>query len=106
MKYAANRDRGEKAIIQALRKAGALVLPLNLSRAGVPDLLVSYRQTLFLLEVKSPIGRRGGSAHVSQMLRDKQAEFHQLWKPHCQVVRSPLEALCSINAISPEELSP
>lgn len=50
MKQAARRDANEDSIVDALRARGACVA--KLSGDGLPDLLVSYRGVLSLLEVK------------------------------------------------------
>jgi hypothetical protein len=54
----ANRvDNNQQEIIDALRAAGATVQPLNAVKCGCPDLLVGYRGTNYLIEVKSKGGR-------------------------------------------------
>lgn len=102
-RYAANRDRGEAAIVAALRAVGARVLQLNEGRAGVPDLLVGFGSRLTLLEVKDPIGPQGGSKRDGQTLSQAQIAFHRIWMGYCEVVRSPEEALLAIHAISKED---
>ena len=103
-RYAANRDRGEADIVVALRKAGARVLPMSFdTRAGVPDLLVAFRGRLLMLEVKDEIGAKGGTSRDGQQLSRAQVEFHREWQPHCDVVRSPIEALQAIGAVKIEE---
>lgn len=52
---ARKRDANERPIVDALRKVGALVI--RISEKGAPDLLVLYRQRVFLIEVKAPKGR-------------------------------------------------
>lgn len=49
-RYSARRDANEAPIVRCLRKCGALVQPLSIT--GLPDLLVSYRGKVLLLEVK------------------------------------------------------
>ncbi len=49
------RDLTEPAIVQALRKAGALVI--RISEKGAPDLLCFYRGKVVLLECKSRLGQ-------------------------------------------------
>ena len=55
MRRAARIDENQPEIIHALRKAGAAVTPLHRVGGGVSDLLVSWRQRWFLLEVKNPL---------------------------------------------------
>ena len=51
-RWDARRDKNEAAIFAALRKAGALVLPLDKF-----DALVLYRQRLTMIDVKVANGR-------------------------------------------------
>jgi hypothetical protein len=50
------RDANEPAIVEYLQRAGCVVC--RISSKGVPDLLVGYRGTWLLLEVKMPKGRK------------------------------------------------
>ncbi len=52
---ARKRDANEPAIVKALRQVGAQVV--RISERGAPDLLVLWRGDLFVLEVKSRLGR-------------------------------------------------
>jgi len=97
MRRAANRDKGEAAIIAALRKAGCSVLPLSM--ADVPDLLVGVRGACFLLEVKAPLGPRGGTSADGQQLRAGQVAWHRAWRGHVDVVRTPIEALVAVGLV-------
>jgi len=49
------RDANEPQIVKALRKLGAQVI--RISEKGAPDLLVLWRGDLFVMEVKSRLGR-------------------------------------------------
>lgn len=60
MRYAARVDENQAEVVAALRKIGAVVTPLHRVGQGVADLLVSFRQRWFLLEVKD--GRKPPSA--------------------------------------------
>ena len=51
-RHNARRDENEPLIVEALRKAGALVDRID--GTGVPDLLVGYQERWALLEVKVP----------------------------------------------------
>jgi hypothetical protein len=95
----ARRDPGEVAIVQALEDAGASVT--RISGDGVPDLLVGYDAETYLLEVKAPLGPRGGKTRDGQRLKPSQENWKQAWRgapPH--VVRSPQEALEAIGAVA------
>lgn len=52
MRRAARVDANQAEIVQALRKLGAAVTAIHMVGKGVSDLLVSYRQKWFVLEVK------------------------------------------------------
>lgn len=89
-------DQNQAAIVEALRKAGAVVYAIcgANGRPGVPDLLVAARKQTWLLEVKRPLGPKGGQDGVR--LKPEQEEFARLWVLNggpIAVVRSPEEAL-------------
>lgn len=72
MRRAAKIDAAQPGIVQALRAAGAWVLPLN----AEIDLLVGFRGRWHLLEVKSgekQSRRKGGTAERQEGYR-RQAE--------------------------------
>lgn len=75
------RDANEPAIIAALETADYSVV--QLSDAGIPDLLVGNNHINVLMEVKSDTGR----------LTDAQKAFFDSWKGQKAVVRSAEEAL-------------
>ena len=89
MRRAAKTDTNQKPIVAALRGVGATVRPLHAVGRGVPDLLVGFRGTNYLLEVK---GRRG-------RLTADQVTFFDEWRGAAQVVRSVDDALRVIGAI-------
>lgn len=67
MRRAARVDENQKAIVQALRDAGAYVWII-----GLPvDLLVGYKNWTFLMEIKTTSKKR---------LTPLQADFFQNWK--------------------------
>jgi hypothetical protein len=80
-RYAARRDANEAIIIEALRTVGATVI--RLSETGVCDLLVGYRGSNYLIEIKMEKGK----------LTDEQFSFFQTWRGQCDVARTPQEAL-------------
>lgn len=105
MKYAKARDANEPTIVRALEAAGATVT--RLSDAGVPDLLVGFRNETYTLEVKLPLGARGGKAHHREHEGGKgdmtkaQVEWWSRWKGRPPaVVRDAMEALREIGAVT------
>ena len=94
---AARRDQGEAAIVNALRKVGAVVR--HVSAEGLPDLLVGHGGRWLWLEVKQPLGSRGGKSKDGQRLQPAQALFFAealLNGLPAHVVRSPEQALAVI----------
>lgn len=83
MRRAAKRDSAEPGIVEALVGVGCTVVKLN--DPDVADLLVYYRDTLHLLEVKT------GNAQQSEGQK-KFAETVPV-----KVVRTPADALAAIN---------
>jgi hypothetical protein len=103
---AARRDNAESPIVEALRSVGASVTFVSVP--GVPDLLVGYQGRTLLLEVKEPLGPKGGnrgrgtgaarlSAGGDGTLSAEQLAWWAEWKGSPPViVRTPAEALKAI----------
>lgn len=97
MRRAAKRDANESAIVAALEAVGATVTRIN--AGGVPDLLVGHRGRTYLLEVKAPLGPRGGIGDGH--LTDEQEEWWETWRGGRPViVRTPAEALAAIGVMA------
>ena len=87
-RHAKRRDANEGEVIEALEAVGAVVYRLD----RPVDLLVDFRKTWFVLEVKRPEGTVG----------DHQREFMATCRARgvpAAIVRSADEALCAIGAI-------
>jgi hypothetical protein len=69
-KYLAKVDGNQAAITGALRQAGCLVQTTHTIGRGFPDLLVSHRGVLALLEVKVPGGK----------LTPDEVQWHAKWQ--------------------------
>lgn len=98
MKYRghdAQRDANEPGIVDTLLAVGASVRRSN-DGDGFPDLVVGFRGVNYLIEVKLPLGPRGGEAHSK--LNDDQAEFFRGWRGQRAIARHPREALDIIGA--------
>jgi hypothetical protein len=89
MRRAARVDRNQAAIVEQLRGVGASVESLARVGAGVPDLLVGFRERTYLLEIKTDRGA----------LTDDQRAWLARWRGQAAVVRSADEALKAIGAL-------
>lgn len=91
---AANKDRNQGPIVETLRGVGAFVFDASGIGGGFPDLLVSFRQDVYLIEIKNPeswYGKKGMS--------DSQKRFcEQLRGFPIHVATTPDEALRIIGA--------
>ena len=103
MKFAKRRDANEKLIVDALVAYGCSVTRLN--EHGVPDLLVGLRGKTWLIEVKMPLGARGGLPERREHEGGKgdmtaaQVKWWAAWKGEpAVVVRNADEALMAIGA--------
>lgn len=91
MRRAARTDANHAEIVAALRAVGATVRSLAAVGSGVPDLLVGFRGTNVLLEVKD--GRKPPSA---RKLTPDEERFLATWRGRAVVVESVSEALAAI----------
>ena len=87
-----SRDANEPEIVRGLLQIGASVETMD----RPVDLLVGYRGKNFLLEVKLPLGPRGGDSH--SRLTDDQKDFFATWHGQRCVVRNLSDALLAIGA--------
>ena len=85
MRRAAKRDTNERRIVEALRMVPGVTV-VQISAAGVPDLLVGFRDQSFLLEVKAAKGK----------LTDPEQAFFDTWTGHAVIVRCLDDALKAI----------
>ncbi len=82
-------------IVTALRKCGASVSLIQ--GEGVPDLLVGFRGVTYLVEVKKPLGPKGGASMSGQALRPSQVVWRSTWRgAQALVIRSVEDALDAI----------
>ena len=86
----ARHDDNHSQIVDVLRAHGCSVQAIN--AAGAPDLLVGLRGENHLVEVKRPLGVKGGVA--GRDLNPIQRAWHAAWKGSKPwVIRSPGEAV-------------
>ena len=89
-------DANQAEIVDALKSIGCLIADMSAVGRGFPDLLVSFRGKLLLLEVKNPKARG--------KLNKLQQEWHEQWRGQAAVVYSIEEALQVVTANEPDPL--
>jgi hypothetical protein len=85
---AAAVDANQSEIVEALRKAGASVQPLHSVGMGCPDLLVGFRGTNLLMEVKD-----GDKVPSARKLTEWQEKWHMVWEGQVCTVNNVEDAL-------------
>ena len=93
MRRAANIDKNQPEIVDALERIGCTVQSLAFVGKGCPDLLVGYRGFNFLLEVKD-----GSLRPKQQQLKPDQSKWHITWKGQVETVNSVESALHVVQA--------
>ena len=92
-RYAFATDANQPEIVRALRKVGALVEDTSKSGKGFPDLVVAFRGTVYLIEVKD-----GSKPPSKRKLTDDQVLWHEKWNGYAAIVKNIDEALNVIGA--------
>lgn len=90
MRRAAKVDANQEQIVSALRAVGATVQSLATIGKGCPDILVAFRQQMYLLELK----------HGKGKANELQKKWHDAWNADVHVVYGPEEALRVVGAIA------
>lgn len=90
---AQKRDANEPAIIDGLVAIGCSVTQLE-GGDGKPDLLVGYRSTNFLLEVKDPT-----APTARRRLNSLQKKWHSAWKGRAHLVETFAQALAIVTKV-------
>jgi hypothetical protein len=88
VRRAARTDANQQPIVAALRKCGASVQDLSAVGGGVADLLVGFRGTLRMLEVKD-----GDKPPSRRALTPAQKRWHAAWSAYVVVVESVEQAI-------------
>ena len=93
MRRAAKVDKNQNDVVQALEAIGATVTLLSQVGEGCPDLLVGFRGTNHLIEVKD-----GDLAPSARRLTPPQKKWHAEWKGKACVANSVADALLIVGA--------
>lgn len=96
MRRAARVDANQAEIVKAIRKIGAEVTHLHTIGKGVADLLVSFRQKWFVLEVKD-----GAKCASARELTPDEEEWIGKQRAPVFVVTSPIEAVTFLQGVRP-----
>lgn len=91
MRRAAKVDANQAEIVRSLRALGATVQSLAMVGKGCPDILIGYRGTNFLCEIKD--GRKPESA---QKLTPHEIAWHDSWGGQVVIVRSVDDAIALV----------
>jgi hypothetical protein len=94
VRYRPKTDANQAEIVAALRAVGATVQILAAVGDGCPDLLVGFRGTNYLLEVKD-----GAKPPSARRLTEAQTEWFAGWRGRAAVVNSARGALAEIGAL-------
>ena len=84
-------DSIQAEIVVALRQCGASVTILAAVGGGVPDLLIGWMGSNYLLELKS--------SEKSRLTPDEEVFFAD-WRGQCAIVHTPEEALQVLGALT------
>ncbi len=86
-------DDNQVEIVKTLRKMGVLVHVTSDLGNGFPDLVVSFKGKLWLVEIKD-----GKKAKSRQKLTEKESEFHSIWAKHICIINSIDQAIDFVNS--------
>ena len=85
MRYANRIDANQNKIVDAMRKAGAVVRIIS-QGDGIPDLLVGYKGYTILMEVKD-----GDKVPSARKLTEAEQKFFDDWRGGMLVVINSVE---------------
>ena len=81
-------DDNQRAIVNALRQAGATVTPTHMVGDGFVDVVVGWMGINFLVEIKD-----GSKPPSKRKLTPDEQDWHDAWKGESHIVYSVDEAL-------------
>jgi len=87
MRRRAKVDQNQPMIVRDLRNAGATVQSLSQMGAGVPDLLVGWRGSNFLFEIKDPMRKPS-----ERNLTDDEKAWHFAWRGQVHKIETTADA--------------
>jgi len=81
-------DGNQADIVKALRKVGCLVAITSALGDGFPDLVVAWKKSIYLMELKD-----GSLPPSARKLTTAEQNFHERWAGYVHIVNSVDEAL-------------
>lgn len=95
MRRFAKIDDNHRAIVDALRKAGATVQSLATIGKGCPDIVVGFRGKNMLMEIKNE-----NRPLAKQKLSPDEQAWHDMWCGSVAIVKNPSDALKALEFMS------
>ncbi len=92
MRRAARVDRNQPEIVRALRDIGATVQHIHMIGGGCPDILVGYRGTSYVFEIKD-----SAKPPSKRRLTPMEAKWHDNWRGQVAIVTSIDEAIKAVS---------
>lgn len=94
-------DANQRRVVKELRQMGCSVAILSAVGDGCPDILVGYRGTNVLMELKD-----GDKSPSRRQLTPDQKEFHDTWHGPLYVVESPAQAVDIMSRVGHSRILP
>jgi Holliday junction resolvase len=91
MRRAAKTDKNQQEIVKAFRQIGATVQILSAVGKGCPDVLVGFRGSNVLVEIKD-----GDKVESAQKLTADQRDWHASWNGQVCVANSISDAVTKV----------
>lgn len=93
MRRASRIDANHKKIVAALRDCGATVISLAPVGSNVPDLVVGFRGTNYLLEIKRAELQKYAPHGGERQRIERQKEWRDAWRGQAEIVYDVDQAL-------------
>jgi hypothetical protein len=83
-------DANQKEILQVARQMGAMALPITDLGQGAPDVLIAWRGSNYLWEIKNKAGKN--------IIGKEQQDWMDNWRGQVCVIRTTQEAIEFLNS--------
>jgi hypothetical protein len=85
-------DNNQTEIVNAFRRLGCFVHVTSDLGKGFPDLLVTAKAKLWLIEIKD-----GKKPPSQRRLTPAEKKFHQIWGEHVKIISSVQDVISFVN---------